>query len=109
MVRRGRRRTAAVVVTPGAAGGDADRLLLAHMVGDFGLRSALIVMAALFGVGSGLRHRGQRDERQGGSSHENFANGHVGFSIVTLGRHMVAVLRRSDLDQTGARRSSFAL
>src|SRR6516164_3046750 len=63
MVRRGRRWPAAVVVTAGALFGDPDRLLLAHMVGDFGFRSTLIVMAILFSVGSGLRHRGQRDER----------------------------------------------
>ena len=90
VMRRGRRGSTAIVMTARALGlgGDADRLLLAHVVRDLGLRVALIMMAVLLSVGAGLRHRGKRDERQGGSSGKNFADRHTRFSIVTFGRQM---------------------
>ncbi len=92
-MRRARRGSAAAVVTAGALGpgGDADRLLLAHMVRNLGLRSAGVMMAILFGFGAGLRQRGQRDEGQGGRRGDDIARFRVCFSIVTLGRRDVGL------------------
>jgi len=105
VVRHRRRGAAAVVVTAGAMrlGGDAHRprFLLAHVMGDFGLRPALIVMAVLFGVGPGLRYLGCRDKGKSRRSSKDCSNSHVRchicFSMVTLGRRDVRLRACVDL------------
>src|SRR6516164_1490961 len=62
---------------------DSHRLLLAHVVRNLCLRSARVMVAILFGIRTGLRHRGQRDERSCRNGNKDFAGCHICYSIVT--------------------------
>lgn len=78
--RRGR--AAAVVVTsstPGR-GGRANRLFSPHVMGNFSLRSARVMVTVLFRVRSGLCHRRKSGERDRDRSSEESIGDHVCFS-----------------------------
>ncbi|BAC53259.1 bll7994 [Bradyrhizobium diazoefficiens USDA 110] len=74
-----RRRSGAarvVMATGRAVLRNADRLLLAHVVGDLGLRTTAVMMAVLFLVG-GLRHRRHRQQGNDADRSQELLRDHV--------------------------------